>query len=328
VPSPLLVTTDAELAEDVLRLAALAGAPCQVERIGAGARSAWTNAALVIVGADSAPTVESFPRRSRVLLAARQGDSDDPDVWRLAVRCGAERVVFLPADESVLVDALTTDRDAAHVLVVVGARGGCGTSTLAVAVAWTAATRRDVALVDLDPRGGDLDLLVGADRQPRAHGSGPLVVDGVTIATEAGRRGRPDPAQLVRDLRRQHDLVVVDGARGLQAQAGYDVAAVTLLLVPAELRAVVSAQRWVRDTPAAGDVRLVVRAPAPGGLRPAEIAEATGLPLLGTLRVERELARMAEHGQPPPVPRGSLARLCRRVLELVPAGGLGVGTAA
>jgi hypothetical protein len=59
----------------------------------------------------------------------------------------------------------------------------------------------------------------------------------------------------------------------------------------------------------------VVRRPAPGGLKAREIARALGLPLVGTLRPEPELARDLERGQPPAGSgRGSLAQLCVRIL--------------
>lgn len=89
-----------------------------------------------------------------------------------------------------------------------------------------------------------------------------------------------------------------------------------LLIVPAELRACAAAARVAalaaRHTDA---LALIVRGPAPGKLRSKEISSALGLPMLGTLRPEPELARGLERGDPPAGRgRGPLAGLCRRIL--------------
>jgi hypothetical protein len=60
---------------------------------------------------------------------------------------------------------------------------------------------------------------------------------------------------------------------------------------------------------------VVVRGPAPGGLRPQDVTAALGLPLAGYLRPEPGLARDLESGVAPAGDgRGPLAELCRRIL--------------
>ncbi len=54
---PLVVTTDPGLLDDVLRLAAAAGAELEVAPDAGGARLAWRAAPVVVVGADQVDSV-------------------------------------------------------------------------------------------------------------------------------------------------------------------------------------------------------------------------------------------------------------------------------
>jgi hypothetical protein len=64
-----------------------------------------------------------------------------------------------------------------------------------------------------------------------------------------------------------------------------------------------------------GALQVVVRGPAPGGLKAREIAQALGLPLAGTVRADPDLPRQLERGQAPGATgRGPLAAFCRRLL--------------
>jgi hypothetical protein len=59
----------------------------------------------------------------------------------------------------------------------------------------------------------------------------------------------------------------------------------------------------------------VVRGPAPGRLKPREVAAALGLPLAGTLRPEPAMCQALERGEPPAGGgKGPLAALCRRLI--------------
>jgi hypothetical protein len=61
---------------------------------------------------------------------------------------------------------------------------------------------------------------------------------------------------------------------------------------------------------------VVVRGPAPGGLRAKDVAQAIGLPLAGSLRPEPRLAAGLERGEPPARDgEGPLAALCQRILD-------------
>jgi secretion/DNA translocation related CpaE-like protein len=364
-PLPLLVTSDEELLEDLLRLAAAGCAEVEVAPDPAAARPRYGTAPLVLIGLDQAPAClrARLPARARVAIVghshrpAAVGGGERLDIadvpaqaspetlaWEYASLLGAEHVAMLPAAEPWLVDRFADSvRDPAgggRVVAVVGGRGGAGASVLAVALAVTGVrTGRRTMLVDADPLGGGLDLVLGWEhvhglRWPALHatsgrvdasalvdalpGRGELVVlswdrsevlapaaESMATAMDAGRRGR--------------DLVVVDLPRHLDdaAVVALEAADRALLVVPAELRAAAAATRVAATlAPHCPDISVVVRGPAPSDLTAADVARALGLPLAGALRPEPGLARGLEHGDPPAsAGRGPLATLCRHILS-------------
>jgi Flp pilus assembly CpaE family ATPase len=115
---------------------------------------------------------------------------------------------------------------------------------------------------------------------------------------------------------RGYDLVITDLPRhptdaSTEALAAADV---TLIVVPAEVRAAVAADR-VADLARryTRDLRLVIRGPAPGGLKPDVIAESLRLPLAGVMSADRRLAGAIERGEPPG-DTGPLTAFCTRFL--------------
>ncbi|WP_336087926.1 septum site-determining protein Ssd [Nocardia sp. SSK8] len=133
----------------------------------------------------------------------------------------------------------------------------------------------------------------GADRQPGAG----------TAAAPVGRAtGELAPAAVravIESGRAAGDLVVCDvsGERGSAADVMVDAADLVVLVVPARLRAVAAAEVVAgylgERNPNRG---LIVRGPAPGGLRGAEVAEVLGLPLLAAVRGDAGLAARLERG--------------------------------
>jgi len=341
---PLLVTAADDVLDDLLRLAAAAGVTVDVAHDGSGARRLWGAAALVLVGPDLAASlaVSPPPRRGGVLLIASDASTDDPGIWQVAVTLGAEDVVVLPAAEDVVVGWLADTRErrgvAAQVVGVIGGRGGAGASVVAAAIALAASRSSfDVMLVDADPLGGGLDLLLGLehdqgtrwsdlarargrvngdDLRATLPGADRLAVlswdrgDLVTLGLEA--------MQSVLDAgRRTHDLVVIDLPRQLDEVTGHAVAQcdLTLIVVPAEVRAVAAAQqvaRELQDYTATGQV--VVRGAGPGRLGAATVCEALDLPLAGELSFQPALPAALERAQRDRLTRGSLGRLCLQVL--------------
>jgi len=338
---PLLLTGDPVLLDDLLRLAAAAGVETEVAPDAGAARASWVAAPLVLVGADLIQEVlrAGLPRRPGVVVVPT--DLGDAQLWQLAAAAGAESVQPLPGAEALLVDRLAAAADGparSTTVAVVGGRGGAGASTLACALARTARASATVMLVDGDPRGGGLDLLMGAEgmsglRWPDlAAASGRAspdelraalpCVDGVTLLS--WHRGNPVelPAAAM-DLVlgagcRGHDLVVVDLPRHWDAAARAAVAAAdtVLLIVPAEVRAVAAASQVVtRLVGRVADVRVVVRGPSPARLSDRVVARELGLPLAGWLAPEPGLAAAQERGEPPGRSgRGPLVRLCTELL--------------
>ena len=164
---PLLVSNDADLIDDVLRLAAANGVEVHLATDAEGARGRWQLAALVLVGSDAAGLLSGagLGRRRDVVLVSR---TPTPEDWQRAVTLGAEHVVSLPDGERWLIDRLADSGEGVtrdgHVVTVVGCGGGAGASTFASTIALAAAARSlRVLLVDLDSLGGGLDVLLGIE---------------------------------------------------------------------------------------------------------------------------------------------------------------------
>ncbi|MEU0147529.1 septum site-determining protein Ssd [Streptomyces sp. NPDC006288] len=344
----MIVTSDADLLDDLLRLCAAAGAVPEVHHGPPGERGGWERAPMVLVGDDAAPQFRGMPRRRGVMLVGR--DQDDPDVWRRAVEIGAEYVLRLPDSEVWLVDQIANAAEgvggAALTVGVMGGRGGSGASTLACALAVTAArSGRRATLIDGDPLGGGIDVLLGGEesqglRWPDfARSKGRVGGRALEEALPAlhGLRvlswGRDDevivPPQAMRSVlaaaRRLGGVVIVDLPRRVDESVAEALAQldVGLLVVPGELRAVAAAQRVAS---AAGmvleDLRVVARGPYTAGLDEQWVAQALGLPLVGDLPMEVGLSVAQEGGSPPGGnPRGALARFCTAFWDAADAAG-------
>lgn len=349
VPRPLIVTSDPDVLEELLRLAAAAGIEVDVAPDAGSARPRWSHAGLVVVAVDAARGCARLrlPRRSAVVLLGN--NLDDPAVWQLAVEVGAERVVFLPEDEdwvaSALADAVESRGTEGAVVAVLGGRGGAGATTLAAALAVTGTrTGRSVLLVDGDPLGGGVDLVFGGESDPGlrwpdlddTRGRVPAAalaealpqMAGLSVLSwDRGAATAVPPEAMTAVLaagRRAHDLVVVDLPRSADEAARVVLAAAScvLLVVPAEVRAAAAAGRVAASVGLlCRDLRVVVRGPAPSGLDGGAIARALGLPLVGQLRPEPGLALALERGEAPGRRgRGPLADLCGQLVEeLVPS---------
>ncbi len=116
---------------------------------------------------------------------------------------------------------------------------------------------------------------------------------------------------------REGDLVVLDLPRRLDevTRTALRLADRILLVVPAEVRAAAAAGRLAAEVETlTGDLRIVVRGPAPTGLAAEAVADALDLPLAGRLRAEPGLAAALDRGLIPPIrPRGPLATFCRHL---------------
>ena len=271
---PLLMTRDAVLVESVQRLAAVAGIDVQLDAEG---RASWSSAPLVLIGDDLAASLASMhlPRRPGVIVIAvgasvtpsgvGQGPPSGERIWRDAVALGAEHVALLPEGESWLVQRLGEAADGpvrnGHLTAVLGAAGGCGVSTLSVALAVAAQeSSLRTMLIDGDPDGGGLDLLFGAEslqgiRWPDlADARGRVSATtldyalphpaGVALLSHARPRGTEvdrDAATSVLDAAlRGYDEVIVDLARQRCALADVvlDRPITVITLIPASIRGI------------------------------------------------------------------------------------------
>lgn len=344
----LIATGDPRIADDLLRLAAAADADTAVARTVEQARAQWRRPPLVLVGADLADGLAAggIARRSGVVLVTTETDA--PENFRAAVGVGAQDLAALPEDEPWLVDALAAAAEPgggrAVTVCVAGGRGGAGASVLAAMLSLAGARGGlRVLLVDGDPLGGGIDLLLGQENAPGCRwpdlagrrgrlGAATLrralpAVHGVVMLSWGRTEAEPVDAETMRAVldaaRRGFDLIVVDLSRrpADADRAALRVADRTLLVVPAELRATAAADKVAaalhRDT---DDIGLIVRGPSPGGLPGEAMAEALGLPLLGAFEDDRRLPAALEHGDLVRLSRrGSLPDLCDRLIaELRP----------
>jgi secretion/DNA translocation related CpaE-like protein len=341
---PLVVTGDPILLDDLLRLAAAGSSEVWVAPDAVAARDRWTAAPFVLLGIDAVADVvrADLPRRAAVIVIARTGSP--PPAWQFAEALRAEHIVVLPDAETWLVDRFADQAmgspSRARVVAVLGGRGGAGASVLATALAVTGRRRGlDTLLVDADPLGGGVDLVLGWERMQGLRwpalvdacgrvsppalvgalpGEGSLAVlsfdrsaldsvptDAMTAALDAGRRGR--------------DLVVVDLPRNLDEPSALALSAAdrAYLVVPADLRACAAARQVViAAAHHCAVISAVVRTSGAGGMVPAEVARVLELPLAGTLRNEPRVLRALESGDPPGASgRGPLAELCQHLLH-------------
>jgi secretion/DNA translocation related CpaE-like protein len=336
---PLLVSNDVDLIDEVLRLAAANGVEVHLAADAEGARSRWQLAPLVVVGADvvSAVAAARMSRRRDVVIVTAEPTSSD---WQQAVTLGAEHVISLPAAERWLIDRLAEcaegpTRDG-RLVSVIGAGGGAGASTFAAALALAAASRSlRVLLIDADPLGGGLDVLLGIEEVagirwpdlvetrgrlasqslaaalPQAagvavlswgrEGPGLIAAEAMSAVLDAGIRG--------------HDLVVVDLPRQIDPVT-------ELVLSRSDETALVTVNR-VRATAAAARIAavlegrcaclgLVLRTDAKGVLDEAVLA-ALDIPLIARIPGTPALAARADDGEPPSL-RDAYGRACLTAL--------------
>jgi len=347
----LVMMSEPDLLDGVLRLAAAAG--CEMLRVldPLQARRGWADAPVVVLDADAALRCgqAGLPRRDNVLVVVRA--EPPPHVWRHAVAIGAAHVVSLPDGETWLVrvlaeaaEALTAGRRRGAAVAVVGGCGGAGASVFAAALAVTAVRRGDRALlVDCDPLGGGLDLVLGAEQVEGLRWPA-IDVGGGHVPAAAWHAALPAPpvtggaagelallscdrspygptaaavAAVLEAGRRAGETVVCDVPRysteaSVTALGGVDL---TLLVVPADVRASAAAARVAAQLAEyGGALRLAVRGPSPGGIAAEEIARALDVPLLVAMRPEPGLARAVEAGRTPGRPRGPLAAAASTVL--------------
>ena len=317
-----LLTGDEAISDAVLSTAATLGVSVQSHdgRAG-GLLRLWSAAGVLLVGGDMVAAVAALgpPRRPRVYLVGFEGDS----LAGWSVPLSAE-VIPLPRGAAWLSAVLSADATVGcPVVAVVGGSGGVGASTVAAGLAFAARRRGSASvLVDVDPVGGGIDLLLGAERTPGwrwpklagARGEvGDLrgflpEVDGVGVVSMA--RSGPDVSAtppgaevlqaVVGSLGRHHDLVVIDAGRFPAPESRHQVRAadVTLVVTGSSVRAVAAASetRRLLDLESAP---VVLRQQRGAGAAASQVAELLDARVMGSVPTEPRLARLAEEGRRP-----------------------------
>ncbi|KKC01589.1 helicase [Mycobacterium nebraskense] len=340
----LAVLADPELRRELDRVAAAVGVRV-VHAGGVLSRKTWSAAGAVVLDEAAADRCgrAALPRRAHVAVLTAV-DPATP-TWAAAVAVGAGHVLRLPEQERDLVRALAEaaessrdDGSRGDVVAVIGGCGGAGASSLTVAMAQAAA---DALLVDLDPWGGGIDLLLGAESVPGLRWPD-LALQGGRLNWSAVREALPRHrgVSMLSGTRRGYELAagpvhaIVDAGRRGPVTVVCDLPrrltdATQAALDAADLVVVVS-RCDVRGCAATGalspvlaainpNVGLVVRGPSPGGLRAAEIADITGLPLLASMKAEPHVAEQLERGGLRVGRRSALAAAARQVLAVLPS---------
>ena len=376
----LTLLADPELADNTDRVAAAVG--LRALRIQTPNRKSWNSAAAAVIDEDGARrcTRAGMPRRDGVFVLGTSDSS--PSIWEAAIEVGAQKLVVVPAQEAELVRYLAEAAEAGSiasrrgpVIAVAAGRGGGGASVFAAALAQSAVDRSAVAqsavaqsavdrsavaqsavdrsagtqsagggalLVDLDPCGGGIDLLLGTETAPGLRW--PELADASgRLSWTAVREGLPRyrdvsvlsctrtyheieagaAAAIIGAGRRGGATVVCDMPRSLTTAAlcALEVADLVAIVTSCDVRgaaatsAVAGVIRSVNP-----NVGLVVRGPAPGGLRAVEVADIAAVPLLAAMRPEPMLDRQLEQRGMRLAHRSPLATAARKVLGTLNSG--------
>lgn len=344
----LAVIGDSLLDSHIDRIAAAAGVRI-VRTSDPSGRRVWASAAAILVDTAGARhcAERGLPRRDRVLLVCR--DDPGPAEWEAAVAVGAQRVVTLLTHDgdlmAVLSDAAEESRDGGArgpVVAVLAGRGGAGASVFAATLAQMAP---ESLLIDGDPWGGGIDLVLGSETEPglrwpdlslaggrlsyaalrdalpRRHGvsvlSGSRVLSGVVSSNEISAAAL---GAVIDAGSRAGVPVVCDVARRPTpaSETAVVVADLVVLITTADVRscaATAATAQWASaGNPNTG---VVVRGPSPGGLRPIDVARIVGLPVLASMRPEPGIQPRLERGGLRLRSRSPLAGAARKVFGVL-----------
>lgn len=222
--------------------------------------------------------------------------------WRSALASGARALLQLPADSEQLLShlsELSRPRSDSTVIGVVAGHGGAGASSFAARLAAAARPDGPVVLVDGDPLGGGLDLLVehgGAagvgwsDLEGLGSQDGTALREGLPVVDEvallvAGDGPGPQASALSRALTALAPgggTVVVDLSASLVAAAAEHLDRLLLVTTATDHAVRATARRLDIWPLPAGLVSVVVRRQGP--LHPGDIAADLSLPLAAAFR--------------------------------------------
>ncbi|MGA8850160.1 MAG: septum site-determining protein Ssd [Aeromicrobium sp.] len=336
-----IATSDDQLLDVAQRWCAATGAtPVGVDTPD-GARREWRRAAVMLIGDDMVQEIAQMraPRRDHVVVVTR-----DPDaVWRHAVDLGASDVVD-PLDDAAGLRAVGVALDGrveGCTVSVVGGSGGVGASTFAAALGLVGARRGLAAvLLDADPGGAGVELLLGSERATGLRWTDLAAVDGrvsgdsladvlprhhnlATVSWPAAEMAVQVPGAagaVWSAASRAFDLVVADAPRTVGSSGWSESllagSVLTVVVVGEDVGGVGAARRVasrVRETCSSVVAVSVTRR---GGLGSSAAQEAIGLPVVARIRPHRGLRLAIDHGRGPMRSR-SLRRAAGDVLDLL-----------
>ncbi len=353
--SPLVISREQLIVEAVLAAAASTGVIPIVTDEGPAVLRGWRGAPCVIVGADLAAMVASLglPRRTAVHIVGTE--RDELVGWSVPLDAS---VIVIPDQSALLASVVDSRLDdgvgGARLVRVVGASGGLGASSLVAGLAHLAAGRSMSSVaVELDPCGGGLDLLFGAEdvpgwrwndlrgasgrieslagHLPQVSGVDVLAMSRpeITLPRARPRRGAAEPRceppglpspgavrSVVAALTRSHDLVVVDSGVGPVTIGDQWARTSTVMFVGASPRGIVAASARLA-TLAAGEASVVVRRGVGRTIDADVVATTLGCRLVGVVHDDRRLPMADAAGDPPARARGRFRRDVDRLLTEV-----------
>ncbi|MCL2783878.1 MAG: P-loop NTPase [Propionibacteriaceae bacterium] len=310
-----LLSADSRLIHHAQACAAAMSVPITVVAEPEEMKTLWRTSPAVLIGSDHMASLAGcgLPARDQVYLLGT-GDVHQ-ELCRWSMPLGAS-VIVLPEGSkwlSRVIAGRTGVSSGGAVVAVRAGVGGVGASTLCAGLAMAAKNRSlKVALVDADPLGGGIDLLLGGEsiqgwRWDKLRNAAGQIADitsmlpsvaGITVVSmERADEVLPPPDQAVEAvvdcLGRSHDLVLIDAGRTMP-QAGSPRR--TLVVAAATIRALAAARSSLAgiDRDHAG---LVVR--KPGSVSAMDASRTVGLPLVGVIPMMKELPRLADQGIPP-----------------------------
>jgi secretion/DNA translocation related CpaE-like protein len=337
--SPLFVSNDRTLLDELERLAAAAGVRPVLAHDEASALRGWGAAPVVMVGVDAARAMVRVepPRRAGVHVVSAGGVPDD--VFRTALALGAENVAELPRSAGWLAELLADVGDVTSpgslTIGVIGGSGGAGATTLACALGQTAARSGATVVIDADPLGPGVDRVLGLDGrdgirwdalcQTTGRFSGRALREALP---HHGRLGvltwystKPAPLQAfavrnaVAAAQRGHDFVVIDLPRQLDPLVEEVVARcdrVYVVAVPT-VPGLASALRMCLRFRDPARFRLVLRG---GEVSANAVARLASVPVAAQMADQRGLAEAVDLGCGPlRSRRGPLARTTQALLD-------------
>lgn len=336
--TPLLVTADPALRDELLRLAAAAGVAPEVATDPGAALRSWSRAPVVLVGGDLAPALGALVPERRDGVHVVSWGTTPTELFRVGLAVGAEDVGELPGSEAWVVETLSdlgeAGRGRALVVGVMGGSGGAGATTLACALAQSGARHRDAVVIDCDPLGPGLDRVLGLDREPGFRWDALCQTTG-RLSARALREALPRRGRLgaltwqpgssetlqafaVREVlaaaRRGHDLVVADLPRTADPLVDEVVSRcdVLLLAVVPTIAGVASAARLCARLAGRAGPHLVLTG---HGADPGAVARVTGRPVIAEVPHHRGVAEAVDLGYGPVrSPRSPLGRACADLL--------------